>query len=58
MSIRALLQLVDGHASGALSDHELSQRLHSLDGKGARACNAANRDMCMRAGISRARSHD
>ena len=34
MSLHALLHLVDGHASGAISDHELSRRLHSLDGKG------------------------
>ena len=34
MSLNALLQLVNGHASGAFSDYELSRRLHSLDGKG------------------------
>ena len=34
MSLHALLHLMDGHASGAFSDHELSRRLHSLDGKG------------------------
>jgi hypothetical protein len=34
MSLNALLQLVNGNASGAFSDYELSRRLHSLDGKG------------------------